>query len=342
MPTNTAPTLTALAVVDAPSGSTTFDYKSFLEGVAIAGSPVNIFQLTSLSTIEAGQSIISLSFTVSGLKDGADEKVILGDGSALVSATILSLAGGNSGSMKIADATYTVSVADDLLSGTKTATVTMTSTTGFTMAQTGALVANMQYQNTDASPTVGERLFTLTQIQDSGGGASVENTSALSIAAKINVVPTNDAPVLADVPLLALSSINEDSQGPTNGSTAGSTLVSALVTGITDLDGPSMGIAIAATKYGTWFYSTNDGANWTDINGVGGTVTSTNALLLLADTQTRLYFQPSPNDSGPHSDGLIFYAWDGSTGSAGSKVPLTNRGDSLAFHPLARQSMAVT
>ncbi len=337
MPTNNAPTLTANALVDAPSVS----YKSFLEGVATAGSPVNIFQLTSLSTIEAGQSILSLSFTVSGLRDGANEKVILGDGSALVSATILSLAGGSSGSMRFpSDGHYAVTVTGDV------ATITMTSTTGFTSGQTGALVGSMQYQNTNASnPTAGPRLFTLGSIQDSGGP---ETSNLSSIQATIQVAPTNDAPVLGHVTRQGLS-IDEDAPAPNSGTQG--TLLSTILSdinsnnGITDPDdgnfASTKGIAITATKYGTWFYSIDDGVNWTNINGVGGTVTSINALLLSADPQTQLYFQPSPNDSGSHSDGLIFYAWDGSTGSVGSKVPLMNRGGSSAFS-LASDYASVT
>jgi hypothetical protein len=56
----------------------------------------------------------------------------------------------------------------------------------------------MTYSNTSQDPTVGTRTVTLTQIVDSGAstGGNV-NTTTLSIASAISVVPVDDAPTVS-------------------------------------------------------------------------------------------------------------------------------------------------
>ena len=55
------------------------------------------------------------------------------------------------------------------------------------------------YQDTNTDdPTAGNRVFTLTQIKDSGGTANGGvDTSTLAIASTVTVVPVNDAPTLS-------------------------------------------------------------------------------------------------------------------------------------------------
>ena len=60
------------------------------------------------------------------------------------------------------------------------------------------LVNGITYQDTNVdNPTAGNRVFTLTQVKDSGGtanGGSIRRL--LAIASTVNVVPVNDAPTL--------------------------------------------------------------------------------------------------------------------------------------------------
>ncbi len=65
-------------------------------------------------------------------------------------------------------------------------------------ANINSLVNGITYQDTSTdNPTAGSRVFTLTQVKDSGGIANggVEATT-LNIGSTVNVVPVNDAPTL--------------------------------------------------------------------------------------------------------------------------------------------------
>ena len=86
---------------------------------------------------------------------------------------------------------------------------------------------------------------------------------------------------------------------------------------MTEVDsGAVLGIAVTAadTTNGTWYYSTNDGANWNAL----GAVADNNARLLAADANTRLYFQPNANYNGTLASAITFRAWDQTSGSNGT------------------------
>jgi T1SS-143 domain-containing protein len=150
----------------------------------------------------------------------------------------------------------------------------------------------------------------------------------------INIDNVNGAPVLDANASPFLVAITEDAVAPSG---AVGTLVSSLVdlTGggginnVTDADGPDLGIAITGTNSanGTWFYSTNGGTTWTAV----GAVSNSSALLLEANGDTRLFFQPAANFSGTVTDGITFRAWDETTGTAGTKVDTSTNGGSSAF-----------
>jgi len=148
----------------------------------------------------------------------------------------------------------------------------------------------------------------------------------------------NTAPVLADTALTL--PLLEDALAPTG---AVGTLISnlaAIGTNITDPDtGAVAGIAItvADTTNGTWFYSTNGGTNWNALVGVS----NTNARLLAANPDTRLYFQPSADYNGTLTNGLTFRAWDSFSGVNGSTADTTNNGGITAFST-ATDTVAIT
>jgi hypothetical protein len=99
------------------------------------------------------------------------------------------------------------------------------------------------------------------------------------------------------------------------------------------------GIAITAadTTNGSWFYSTNGGTNWNAL----GSVSNTNARLLAADANTRLYFQPSADYNGTVTNGITFRAWDQTTGTNDSTADTTNNGGIYAFST-ATDTAAIT
>jgi Ca2+-binding RTX toxin-like protein len=133
-----------------------------------------------------------------------------------------------------------------------------------------------------------------------------------------------------------LTGVNEDAGGPSG---AVGTLVSSLVNlsppsggldNVTDADsGAVTGIALTGTSNtnGTWFYSTDNGAHWNAV----GTVSNSQSLLLAADADTRLYFQPNSNFNGDVTNAITFRAWDQTTGSSGSMVDTSANGGTTAF-----------
>ncbi len=141
------------------------------------------------------------------------------------------------------------------------------------------------------------------------------------------VTPAGDSSVLTPVSDHALAP----------GGAVGS-LVSAIVNPIAntaisgnvlDSDSPEIGIALTAvdSANGSWFYSLDAGATWLELPPV----TETEAFLLSADEQTRLYFQPTSGFSGELSEALTFRAWDRSSGEAGSLVDASSNGGATAF-----------
>jgi FG-GAP-like repeat len=148
----------------------------------------------------------------------------------------------------------------------------------------------------------------------------------------VGVVIPNTAPMLKDAPTPVLAAESEDSRAPVG---AVGTLVGTLVDldsspggldNVTDPDaGAQTGIAVTAvtipagTPTGAWWYSTDDGVNWSQM----GTVSDTSARLLAADASTRVYFQPSADFNGTITDAITFKAWDRSLGVNGSTLNTT-------------------
>ncbi|MEG3941428.1 DUF4347 domain-containing protein, partial [Microcoleus sp. S36b_A3] len=149
------------------------------------------------------------------------------------------------------------------------------------------------------------------------------------------IYETLTAPVLNNTPVVTLSNILEDPGAPTG---PVGTLISQLadLTGggglnnITDPDtGAVAGVAITAadTTNGSWFYTINGGTTWTAL----GTVSNTNARLLAANANTRIYFQPSTNYNGTVNNALTFRAWDQVSGTNGGTADTSNNGGNNPF-----------
>ncbi|MGC1174446.1 tandem-95 repeat protein [Polaromonas sp.] len=173
-PVNDAPTLTASAA-----------NPTFTEGAGLAQAvPVSVFSGATVSAVEAGQTITGLTFTVSGLLNGVNESIV-------VDGRTITLDASSSGTTVTNGLGYIVTVSGG------NATVQLLGGT-LSTAAAQALVNGITYQNTIVNdPTAGDRTFTLTQIKDSGGTTSGGvDTTALSIASTVSVVPRNDAPTL--------------------------------------------------------------------------------------------------------------------------------------------------
>ncbi|MBR0871409.1 VCBS domain-containing protein, partial [Bradyrhizobium tropiciagri] len=219
--------------------------------------------------------------------------------------------------------------------------------TGQNQFQTPASLAGT-YGTFTFNPATGVWGYTLgnaqANVQALAGGAQVHDTLTVKSLdgtatqlIDVTINGTNDAPVLDATKTPVLASENQGSGAPVG---AVGTLVSALIDlnpplggldNVTDADtGAVTGIALVGTNTsnGTWFFSTNNGGSWTAV----GAVSSTSALLLSADANTRLYFQPTSGFAGTVTSAVTFRAWDQTSGSNGATgVNTSTNGGATAF-----------
>jgi uncharacterized delta-60 repeat protein len=166
-----------------------------------------------------------------------------------------------------------------------------------------------------------------------------------AIAAILTIIPVNDAPVLNTATTVVLPGTAPGNATP-DAPTLPVTVASFLGSLATDVDGNTAGIAITAVTgnnpatQGIWRFSTDGGATFKNFGtavttgsntlpapSTVGTVSATTALLLRA-TDLILY-DPVATFSGTVT--FTFRAWDGTTGSAGTRVNASAAGVATAF-----------
>jgi VCBS repeat-containing protein len=149
--------------------------------------------------------------------------------------------------------------------------------------------------------------------------------STASDTASVVITAVNDAPQLADT-VLSIA-VAEDAGAPVG---AVGAPISSLAGGASDVEaGAAHGLAVTAADAtnGTWYFSTDGGANWQAL----GSPSAAAARLLAADADTRIYFQPNADYQGTVSAGLTIRAWDGTGGTNGGTADVTANGGSTAF-----------
>jgi hypothetical protein len=183
-----------------------------------------------------------------------------------------------------------------------------------------------------------------------GGGGTVTYSSREGATAPQLVIDytdgSNTAPVLDTTRSPVLNPVIEEA-GPPVGQVG--TRVASLVDfatpagqvdNVTDPDaGAQLGIAVIAadTASGSWWYSTDNGSNWTALGAVSDSI----ARLLAADNDTRLYFQPNADFSGTIASAITFRAWDRTAGANGGTADTTGSGGASAYSS-ASDSASIT
>ncbi|MGH8380055.1 DUF4347 domain-containing protein [Pseudomonas sp.] len=307
------------AINDAPTLVATPVNLTFTEN----GASVDLFSGVTVGTLEAGQNIDQLIFTVSNLGNGSDEQLF-------VDGTFITLFHGTTGTTASNGMTYLVDI-----TGT-TATVTLSKLGGITASATQNLVDGMGYRNSSQAPDTTSRVVTLTSIRDTGGTSNGGvDTQVLSIASTVTVVAVNDAPTLSGGPYVL--------PGTDENTTRSGVLVSTILAGLTHADadtGALSGIALTAiTGNGTWQYST-DGTTWNGVGAVAG-----NASLLLSSSS---YLRYVPDQGNGENVSLSFRAWDRTSGTASTNgtrntADTSSNGGSLTFSTnIAQATLSVT
>jgi VCBS repeat-containing protein len=209
---------------DAPTIEVTAINPNFIKGdSAIQGTAVKVFSEAKVSSIEAGQTITSISFSIDGLKDGVNETIFI-DGTSITL---------NQDAMGISNNNFLDYQVIKTVGG---ANITLATTKGVAANVIEVLIKGITYQNTNIdNPTEGDRTFAVTQIRDNGGTVRGGfDTSNVSLTSTIKVTAINDAPaltrVVAELPLGI-----ED--------TAYTIKKSDLLAGFTDVDNSELSIA---------------------------------------------------------------------------------------------------
>ena len=130
---------------DLPTLTATAANPTFTEGLGagVQGAAVSVFSGAAASTVETGQTITGLTFTVSGLVDGANETIVVDGKTITLGAT-------GSGTTTTNGLSYTATVSGG------TATVVLSGGT-LNATATQALVNGITYQNTNVDqPTAGK------------------------------------------------------------------------------------------------------------------------------------------------------------------------------------------
>jgi hypothetical protein len=289
-----ASTVTLTAINDAPSLSATGDNPTFTEGGAAAG----LYSATSIDLVEAADEVKTLTLTVAGLQNGADE--ILNIDGTDVALTHLN-------SLTTAANSYDVSVT---VSG-GTATVTITKVGDYTAAEAETLVDALAYENSSDNPLGATRTVTLTLIQDNGGTAGGgDDDAVLSVASTVTLAAMNDDPSNAGS-LPTDIGVTEDV----------SSNVDLSAIDLADVDAGAGSLTVTLT--------TSTGGNLTAAAGAGITMGGTPTALTLSGTLTDLnnylntpsnitYLHGTPDTNGDDADTIQVDVTDnGNSGSGG-------------------------
>ncbi len=184
--------------------------------------------------------------------------------------------------------------------GSKTATVSGSA------AAVNAALATLTY-----TPAANSNAADLLRVLVGDGTTTTTLTPDIAIA----ITPVNDAPTLTRG--AQLTTMTEGDTNPAG------TLVTAILAGSGYADAESgalQGIAIVGTNttQGTWWYSSDGGANWLSM----GARSDQNALLLAGDAGTMIRFIPATDFNG--TAWIQYRAWDRTSGTAGSTVDLSD------------------
>lgn len=172
--TNTAPILTVEA---AP-----------LSNYDTTATVVNVFTNTQITAGEAGQKILDVRLNIGGLKDAANEFLVI-DGARI------DLTQSNSGKT-VSGYTYTYTLNDG------SGTLEIHHATGMTMAAAQALLNDVAYTNETTQATAGIRTVTLVSLRDDGGVADQGvDTASLNVTATLTLAINNAPTIQTDIPV---------------------------------------------------------------------------------------------------------------------------------------------
>jgi VCBS repeat-containing protein len=307
------------------------------------GNPAHYFELAGSGT---QNPMLALEDTVgnTGIAGVHVFEVRAGDVGSPTSAGTIEFSDPDAGDAHSVSSSFNVAASDaGPALGTLNATLTRDTATGVNGIVTWNYVADPEAIANLPPGTTRTEVYDV--VIDDGHGGTV--TQQVTITINGPETAGNNRPALDEDASPALAAVNEDAGAPVG---AVGTLVSALVDldstqggldNVADSDaGAVTGIAIygANQTHGTLFYSTDNGATWSQV----GNVSDSAALLLAADANTRLYFQPNAGFDGTINDVITFRAWDQTEGTNGQTFDIGLGGANTDSVSGAPDSVSVT
>lgn len=276
-------TVTVSATNDAPTSSATGNTDTYIENASAVQIANTDF---AIDTVEAGQTIESLVFTINNLEDPDSERLSF-DGSTIT------LTNGGAGTTTGNSYIYSVSTSGG------TATITF-SKAGVSVAATETLVKAATYDYAGEDPVEGSAREVRVQVQDSGGGS---DTSTALLVNQISISAQNDDPTGTGAPTDV--SFTEDVQGNLD--------LSALNLG--DVDDASLNVTLTV---GQGVLNASSGSGVTVTGGGTGTMRftgSTADLNSYFDQTSNVQYQGASNEFGDNITTLTVHADDGESGN---------------------------
>jgi hypothetical protein len=163
--------------------------------------------------------------------------------------------------------------------------------------------------------------------------------SSANYAMAVNQAPTLDAtksPVLNS--LLEDAAMPSGAVGTYVDSIVDFAAPSGQVDNVSDPDTMQIGLAITGVSTNvSCFFTLDNGSTWISI----GAVSDSNARLLAADGDNRIYCRPNPNVEGSISNAITIRAWDQTSGTDGGLGDTTVNGGATAYS-VATDTVAIT
>jgi hypothetical protein len=281
-----------------------------------AGGDAATFTRTITNARPTTSAGATLAYTEGGTAAAIDATLSITDtdDSNLTGATVTLSSGFTSGdTLKVASPIPAVTWAYN----DKTGVLTLTGTA--TKAEYLAMLKSVAFSTSNAASTATSASRTVSWVVTDAGGLGLGNRTSVAASSTITITAVNDAaPVLDDFAAPVFQNTPIGAAAPTGiplGATKVSDLISASgIKNYSDSDGDAPGIAITATNLsgGTLYYSINGGTTWTDV----GAVTTSTARVLMADSQTYLFYKPASavTTTTTIDDLITFRAWDRSGG----------------------------
>ncbi|MCP4344248.1 MAG: PKD domain-containing protein, partial [Desulfobacterales bacterium] len=165
------------------------------------------------------------------------------------------------------------------------------------------------------------------QTADAVTGGGISPFSLATDNAVIEIIGVNDAPVLDNTMVHALTAIDEDTFD-----SIGNSIPEIIADdSVTDQDGiPAEAIAVTGVNNvnGSWEYSVDNGISWTVFTAEPN-IADLSAQARLLDETHKIRFVPNADWNGTAA--FSFRAWDKTSGTAGQTADASTGGDDLAF-----------